>query len=167
MENKKDNIKRKKNNIFILYYVFMTLLITNMIFIFIGHKTDINLFLPLLIEMILYITFLFIWVKSNNQNEKNNVHIRKPLYICIALLIIHMSFNVVIYKIELTLTFAQDLLIIIIEFILFMIVLSSITRYKDELLKCKSTREQTNIDKFFKLTSYITIMIWFIFIIVN
>ena len=78
-----------------------------------------------------------------------------------------MSFNIILYKIGLVLTSAQDLLKSIIELIFFAIVLMSQTQYKEEIRKSEQTNEYTNIDKYFNLTAYITIMIWVIYKIIN
>ena len=167
MENDKDNKKGVKNSILVCYYMVMALLLINMLFIFIGYKKGIDMFLLLIVEMILFILFIFIWGKITSQNEKNNIHIQRPLYVYISLLLIHMSFNIILCKIGLVLTSAQDLLKSIIELIFFAIVLMSQTQYKEEIRKSEQTNEYTNIDKYFNLTAYITIMIWVIYKIIN
>ena len=167
MENDKDNKKGVKNSILVCYYMVMALWLINMLFIFIGYKKGIDMFLLLIVEMILFILFIFIWGKITSQNEKNNIHIQRPLYVYISLLLIHMSFNIILYKIGLVLTSAQDLLKSIIELIFFAIVLMSQTQYKEEIRKSEQTNEYTNIDKYFNLTAYITIMIWVIYKIIN
>ena len=98
MENDKDNKKGVKNSILVCYYMVMALLLINMLFIFIGYKKGIDMFLLLIVEMILFILFIFIWGKITSQNEKNNIHIQRPLYVYISLLLIHMSFNIILYN---------------------------------------------------------------------
>ena len=167
MKSNKEGIIGEKKYIFISYYTAMALAIINMSFIFVGHKRGMDMFIPLIVEMMLTIMIILMWGKLNKFIIKDSMLKSKTLYICIALLIIHILYNIVLYKTGMVVPFVLDIISIIIEFILFIAVLFFASLYKEELIKCELSKEQTSIDKFYKLTVCTTIMIWYIFIIVN